>query len=563
MSHAQSAVRLFKLRLDALRKALLFVANPGQQTSCDGRDPCSTCSTAGEDCTYGPKTAPKSRTDIMLDVVLRSERLLREISTKLDPQYSPQRGFHANGGRLQLFVDGTLGGDAASSTTVISSPLTESNHRQSDIAQSISNAILSPYHALTTESILAWPHFDRFRSLRTNYSFSVFDLENSRPPFPQLPSPVQPYLSRNDIERTVESFSLNVNFWHPTMLRAKLNTLKEIIISGRLDDSTTSCLALLVMALGSASTMVASLAKYNDPTAAEMNDRSQSKVTSELFFDNALKRIHVAQMECTVDAAHSLLLVADYLAELSALPQSGISDIESSVSLPTDFDTHESPLDKEKSSLYFLACISMRRLLNRVHSLLYAKDTGASFNDAQFPSVVSELDHQLEQWREFLPPDFQFNIDLSPAPNAQSGFLRQRYLTCRSVIYQPYLNWALSNSGAATEWLPRDVYENCKRCLTACWMHGLTVEAFPHKVMLDTWMCSLSMASSVLVLLAASQITALQACLRPMSGEIGPHLETLLRSWMHIPGHGVSPSVKRSIELIREASHSITEILGE
>ncbi|PGH15985.1 hypothetical protein AJ80_05361 [Polytolypa hystricis UAMH7299] len=569
-----------------------------RKVRCDGRDPCLTCSSAGEECTYGLETSPKSKTDIVLDVALRSERLLREMSARLVQNDQPVN-------------------IVSSPVAVISPAPTDSTRRQFEIEHNISNAILSPFHASTTESILAWPHFDHLQSLRQDYSFSVFNLENSRPSFPQLPSAIQPYASRSDIERTIQNFSQNVNFWYPTMTRTKLRASQQIMTSGRLDDSESSCLALLVMALGSASALVASVAEYDDPVPEETENRSQWKVMSELYFDSALKKLHVAQMECTIDSVQCLffaglffaflqrpvqawsflssaatkcrllllsqgsnigledyeclrrifwscyILESDYLAELSALPQSGISDIESSIPLPGEFDTHDSPLDKEKSSLYFLACISIRRLLNRVHNLLYAKDTGASFDDAQFPSVVSELDHQLEQWRELLPPDFQFDASWSPAQSPQGGFLRQRYLTCRSVIYRPYLNWALSNS-ADIDGLPEDVYENCKRCLQACWMHGLNLKSFAHTVMVDTWICSLSMASAMLILLAASQITALQNCIRPISPVIGPHLEGLLRSWMHLPGQsGVSPSVKRSIELIGEVSQSLKEIIGD
>src|SRR5699024_3832803 len=108
-------------------------------------------------------------------------------------------------------------------------------------------------------------------------------------------------------------------------------------------------------------------------------------------------------------------------------PLSGIGEIESSVPLPGHFHTHDSEEDVQKFSLYFLACISMRRILNRVHHLLYAKDTGAVFDHHHLPSVVNELDDQLEEWRDFLPAPFQFSIDASLANNQQAAFLRQRY----------------------------------------------------------------------------------------------------------------------------------------
>lgn len=125
---------------------------------------------------------------------------------------------------------------------------------------------------------------------------------------------------------------------------------------------------------------------------------------------------------------------SDYIAERAALPQTGVSDMESMVPYPTYHQMSEEDGQREQSSLYFLACISVRRLLNRVHDLLCVLETGVAFDDARFPHVVTELDHQLEEWRCCLPPELHFNIDTSPATSTHGGLLRQRYLTCRAVI---------------------------------------------------------------------------------------------------------------------------------
>ncbi|KAK2785103.1 hypothetical protein FQN53_007997 [Emmonsiellopsis sp. PD_33] len=494
---------------------------------CDGRDPCTTCKFSGENCTYGTEALAKSKSDIILDVALRSERLLREVSSQL------------------AYVEGIVSRSNPSATDVDSSPLatissttTDNNRGQIVPTLNISNAILSPFHASTTESILAWPHFDNFQSLREGHHFSVFHLENSRQPLPIRSSIMQPYTSRHDIENLAQSFESNINFWYPTMTQNKIRQLQQRIVAGNLDDTVQSCLALLVMALGAASDRISFHVATREPSLHETEHQSQQKILSELYFDSALKKIFMAQVECTIDAVHCLFLAGlffaylqrpiqawsfisaattkcrlltlspnpntshedeeclrrlfcDYLAEIAALPQSGIADIESSVSLPGEYHTHASQVDEEKASLYFLACISIRRLLNRVHNLLYAKDTGASFDEAQFPSVVSELDHQLEQWRDFLPPDFQFQVNSQPA-SSQEG----------------------------------------------------------------------AMASAMLIILAASQTAAVQAYITPDVTALGPHLERLLRQWIHIPAHGdVSPSVERSIGLISKVDQALREIL--
>lgn len=188
---------------------------------------------------------------------------------------------------------------------------------------------------------------------------------------------------------------------------------------------------------------------------------------------------------------------SDYLAELSALPQSGIARIESSIPLPGTYNTHPSPSAEEQSSLYFLACISMRRLLNRVHQLLYARGTGASLDAARFPFVVAELNHQLDEWRDVLPAAFAFTVDTSSTATEAGGFLRQRYLTCRSVIYRPYLMWMLSGTGSGGDGLnvnapSQEVLGCCRACLDACLLHILNLRGFAQTVLVDTWICSLS-----------------------------------------------------------------------
>lgn len=200
-----------------------------------------------------------------------------------------------------------------------------------------------------------------------------------------------------------------------------------------------------------------------------------------------------------------LTVCSDYLAELPALPQSGISQVESSTPLPGEFESHHTSEQTQLSSLYFLACISMRRLLNRVHHLLYARGTGTALNPARFPAVVHELDHQLDEWRAVLPHALTFEVDFNSV-NSYHGspdttrteagsFLRQRYLTCRSVIYRPYLMWSLSGVHGfhtANMSLEKEAMKCSKICLDSCLLHILNLRGFGQTCLVDTWICSLS-----------------------------------------------------------------------
>ena len=133
----------------------------------------------------------------------------------------------------------------------------------------------------------------------------------------------------------------------------------------------------------------------------------------------------------------------------------------------------------------------MRRLLNRVHHVLYARESGVSLNNTRFPSVVLELDHQLEEWREFLPDAFKFSVSTEETETGHAAYLRQRYLTCRSVIYRPYLTWVLTSYTDALP-IPEDALPKCKSCLDACLLHILNLRGFEHTILIDAWICSMS-----------------------------------------------------------------------
>jgi hypothetical protein len=476
-------------------------------------------------------------------------------------------------------------------------------------------------HTSTTESVLQWPHFDVFPSLRAGYE-PIFRLEQARPPLAVRPAPVFPYAGPDDVDAVLASFARNANFWYPTLSRAQLAAARALLVAEAPmdDDSLGACLALLTMALGCASQATEGLADADGLSDAEARRRVSRRKMGDLYFDSALKKLHVAHLSVTSTAAQCLFFVAlyfafltrplqaweyisvtsskclmllanppttesheeqertrrifwacyilesDYVAELSACPVSGIARIESSVPLPGAYSTHADPADEEQSALYFLACVSMRRLLNRTHQLLYARGSGAALDPARFPLIVAELQHQLDEWRDVLPAAFAFSADsTAPAANAAGGFLRQRYLTCRSVIYRPYLMWLLSGSRSGGEALcattpSRDALEHCRACLDACLMHILNLRGFSQTVLVDTWICSLSMAGAMLVLLAACRVPSLRTLIGPDVLIAGQHLKQLLQTWQRLSDGQSSPSVMQSVRIIHEADSFIKQV---
>lgn len=67
-----------------------------------------------------------------------------------------------------------------------------------------------------------------------------------------------------------------------------------------------------------------------------------------------------------------------------------------------------------------------------------------------------------------------------------------------------------------------------------------------------------SMASVLLITLAASRVSALQGLMSPRIVRIGDHVTGLLAQWVNIPGRGTSPSIMESIKLIENVSALLT-----
>ena len=136
-----------------------------------------------------------------------------------------------------------------------------------------------------------------FSSRPTNLTF--------RPPLPLNIHGMHPYVSEKEVDDIVESFEQNVNFWYPTMSRRRTVELRQRILSGHLDDSTTSCLAYLVMALGCATQLTCAFA---DKGASDPIGRY--RVMSKLYFDIAFRKIYLAQSECSEEAVQCLFFTA-------------------------------------------------------------------------------------------------------------------------------------------------------------------------------------------------------------------------------------------------------------
>lgn len=65
------------------------------------------------------------------------------------------------------------------------------------------------------------------------------------------------------------------------------------------------------------------------------------------------------------------------------------------------------------------------------------------------------------------------------------------------------------------------------------------------------WICSLSMAGTMMILLAASKTSVLSHCIASDIYVVGPHLISLLEKWVEVHGEDQSPSVQQATQWIK------------
>lgn len=166
-------------------------------------------------------------------------------------------------------------------------------------------------HTSTTESILQWPHFNVFPSLRLDY-VSIFQLEQSRAPFQTRSIAMYPYVTADDVDSILDSFEHAVNFWYPTMSRGQLERARAAVTTGSFeDDGAGGCLALLTMALGCASQVTAGLATAGAALGEEERKRRAARrAMGNMYFDGVLKKLHTAHTDVSATATHCLFFVA-------------------------------------------------------------------------------------------------------------------------------------------------------------------------------------------------------------------------------------------------------------
>ncbi|KAH0563168.1 hypothetical protein GP486_002265 [Trichoglossum hirsutum] len=107
--------------------------------------------------------------------------------------------------------------------------------------------------------------------------------------------------------------------------------------------------------------------------------------------------------------------------------------------------------------MHYLAQISLRKLLNRVHSELYKKNEDSKRTVTE---TASELDWQLGRWRRVLPQQLRWDDDESPPSDIDAARLRANYYGARYLIHRPFVHHALHylTTRGTYQALPKDAF---------------------------------------------------------------------------------------------------------
>jgi hypothetical protein len=275
------------------------------------------------------------------------------------------------------------------------------------------------------------------------------------------------------------------------------------ILRNGFDRSVKSCILLLVLALGSisavedgfntwepADTELSTLTSADDvgdgffnislSIFLDVRDNSWSCVRCWLLiaFYHSMKLRVYEQWQAIFQAAMTAMLLlrmdlgskpiqcqlywviylqeSQLLAELE-FPSSGITRLERTIALPFAESDEEQNETQREHRLIFLAEISLRRMLNRVHSHIYdcywSEGINAGTSPAPFAgqalTMISELDNQLESWRSHLPQTIQVDFESNYGTHVMTerrvrsvrekmiGTLKARYFAAKAILFRP------------------------------------------------------------------------------------------------------------------------------
>lgn len=142
------------------------------------------------------------------------------------------------------------------------------------------------------------------------------------------------------------------------------------------------------------------------------------------------------------------------------MPRSGIDLLADQHVLPGTYGNNREEM------VYFLAEISIRRLLNRIHHSFYS---GTKLAPSVMLAVCFELRRQLENWLESIPSEARPDVTSNATGESQrKKILRIRYFAAKQIIYRPFVLAVLEDPNTAPS---MEFLQNCQEFVECCHMY--------------------------------------------------------------------------------------------
>ncbi|KAH7085268.1 putative C6 transcription factor, partial [Paraphoma chrysanthemicola] len=535
-----------------------------RRTRCDSARPsCSYCSSHGIECQYpdAPSQAPS-----------RVELELGTINERLDHLTNLLTAVSNNAGRNQM-LDGV-------------SP------RQDEL-EILSDEEKAPFELLGSRSMM------QVLGLGPEFITELVMLERAPPTRGLRPPSRFCIVQTEQAINSLAAFSAHVHIWYP-IFRVGFSEKYLHTISGPLVPSADSCIVLLVAAIGSwlqsdrhfASELDSAELPFVEAALSSMpmilTELSLSSIQCFILLSiynccllrpcqahdyaliasfkiqNLLKRSSTLDnetRECLARAYWAVLLLESELSNHFDVPRSGIWSLDEHVSLPDGRDTWSfeqiatpssnnaispssivsgSQTSSDTVDAYFLAEISMRRMLHRCNTAIRRTSEGST---VYAPRIATELIRQLDEWHTYLPASIQF----SPVDQVWGrecphiDFLYVQYHCYKISTYWPAAYQAFRDHIADDQ-----LIEDCRRLLESY------ISCIPRLIgalkgcVVNSWTLFATMFMSSMAVLKIVCMPWLQAAFSPRLFEV---LE--LAGSTDTSFSGMSPSIDRMHEALR------------
>ncbi|RSM16175.1 hypothetical protein CDV31_004638 [Fusarium ambrosium] len=284
-----------------------------------------------------------------------------------------------------------------------------------------------------------------------------------------------PIIPRAEADELVHKFFNLVHRFYPILDEDEFRRTYDDVFTQGLAPNLATAMVLIVLALGSVSD-------------AECDGSSTSWEPGSRFSSPAVSILLTVGLESfggSLLLPQSLYLAAIYYSFLARpLPawrlvhmastevqhywvRSGIDNVVEQLPFPGFGNSPKPPM------LRWLANISSRRLLNRIHYVLYdtyqgattSMDSSSGAPASQF-GISQELNRQLHAWYDLLPPTIKPDLD-HDEHGLDDAILLMRFHAAGDIIHRPFL---LQVCALPSGEMPPDVriVENAKTCLYHC-----------------------------------------------------------------------------------------------